>query len=1066
MNLDFLHLRFDRPELLWLLWLSIPIVYLGVKRLTTLDGVRRWTAIALRLTVLWLIVFMLAGMQAVQTHSDLTVIAMMDQSQSVRRFVPDPDHPAAEPGGEKGNHSTIEQWANQWIRQAVAGRRTDDRFAMLTFDGRPTVRQLPQNTLDTDLTSDAQPTPGTNLAAAIRTGMALAPSDSASRLLLITDGNDTASKQNGGSSLSDSEVIQAADEAAAAGIPIDVLPLHYKLSREVMVQGVYVTNQARVGQTVAVRVVLRASQPAVGTLQLLHEGEPIDLNGSKPGTGTPVTRSDWTLQTQDPRANGNTNQAGGKPQDVSGKWMAVKSINVTLRDAGANEFTAVFEPDAGQDTLAGNNTAKAFTLVHGKGRVLFVNDLPTEAGAILPRTLARHGIRIQTINPAQFPDNLAQLQHYDAVVFQNVPAELISQAQQKMLAKYVNDLGGGFLMIGGPKSFGAGGWTHSPVDRILPVNCQIPSQTVLPSGALMLVMDRSGSMGSPVAGTNKTQQELANEAAVRALHTLYPQDLIGVVAFDSTAYSIVKVQMNSNPAEVAKRIRSIQSGGGTNIYSGLEMAYQQLAPLTVQDAAIKHVILLTDGQSTNGNYIKLIGEMRQAHITLSTVGVGDSVDQGLLQKLANMGGGHFYLIHDPKHLPQIFIKEARTIRKNLIKEKLFQPKLISTGSPVMQGIHSLPDLKGLVLTGRKQDPRVFLPIVAPSGEPVFAHWQVGLGRAAAFTSDADNRWATAWLQNPIYGDFWPRVIRRIARPSESRNANLITTIRGDTLHIRLDAVGGSSSTSDAFANFLNVRGTILKPGGKTQSVTLHQTGPGVYQTSVPAGAAGNYIVSLIDQQPNGKRFSIFGGTSRPPGAELRQFESNNALLKRIATLTGGKILSVNHPQDAGLYKRSSDLISRSVRPIWPTLLAIMLAIFLLDVASRRIAWSVGDSWAWTKQKAAGAASLLRSRNVDAQSTLGALKHRQQQTEAEFKKRAAGKEVSDQPAAPSRKQKFEASPDTVAQENFAQAVGGATPQAGKSSQPRGDSGGQDEDLPTTGRLLDAKRRTRQRYSDQQ
>ena len=145
--------------------------------------------------------------------------------------------------------------------------------------------------------------------------------------------------------------------------------------------------------------------------------------------------------------------------------------------------------------------------------------------------------------------------------------------QQRLMAKYVHDLGGGLIMLGGPDSFGAGGWTNSQLDKyILPVSCQIPSQTILPSGALVLVIDRSGSMGSPVGGTMKTQQELANEAAVLALNTLYPQDMVGVIAFDGDAKLIVDTQYNNDPAAVAKRMRSLQPGGGTNIYSGLDMA--------------------------------------------------------------------------------------------------------------------------------------------------------------------------------------------------------------------------------------------------------------------------------------------------------------------------------------------------------------------------------------------------------------------------------------------------------------------------------------------------------------
>ena len=191
--------------------------------------------------------------------------------------------------------------------------------------------------------------------------------------------------------------------------------------------------------------------------------------------------------------------------------------------------------------------------MHGKGRVLVVDHLGAPSGRILPEALREHGIDLDVVPPAGLPRRLDALQRYDAVILQNVPADAVSSRQQKMLARYVNDLGGGLIMIGGVDSFAAGGWTNSPVDRVLPVSCQIPSQTVLPSGALVIVLDRSGSMGANVSGSAYSQQELANEAAVLALATLYPQDLVGVIAFDHSPKWVVKLQFNSDAAAVAKR---------------------------------------------------------------------------------------------------------------------------------------------------------------------------------------------------------------------------------------------------------------------------------------------------------------------------------------------------------------------------------------------------------------------------------------------------------------------------------------------------------------------------------
>ncbi|RMH11057.1 MAG: VWA domain-containing protein [Gammaproteobacteria bacterium] len=728
--------------------------------------------------------------------------------------------------------------------------------------------------------------------------------------------------------------------------------------------------------------------------------------------------------------------------------------------------------------MAVNNQAEAFTLVAGKGRILFVDNVGGESGLILPKALAVHGIELEIADPREMPTSLDGLQRYDAVVLQNVPYDLITPAQQRMLVRYVHDLGGGLLMLGGPDSFGAGSWTNSDLDRyILPVSCQIPSQTILPSGALVLVIDRSGSMSSPVGGTNRTQQELANEAAVLALNTLYPQDLVGVVAFDDQAYSIVKTQMNTDPASVAQKVRSIQPGGGTNIYSGLDMAYRELAPLTVQDAAIKHIILLTDGHSMEpvpGGYIKLAAQMRKNGISLSTIGVGDGHDAQLLTQLANMGNGQYHAITNPANLPQVFIKEAKTIRKNLIKEIPFTPTVLPTGSPITANLSQVPMLKGLVLTGEKQDPRVIMPIVGPEGEPVFAHWQVGLGRSAAFTSDATNRWATAWLTWGGYADFWARTIRLIARPSATRDADLLVFIRDGRLHVQLDTAFVNDtpgyrgeSQIGSFGNFLDVRGSVLKPDDSIEPVILEQVGPGQYQVTTNADQSGNYVVSLFIESPDGTRRAVFGGAARPPGEELRRFTSNDAVLKQIADITNGRILDPVTSSSAGLFDRSVPVETRSVRPLWRTLLWWLIVLFLLDVASRRIAWDPVSIWAWARNHIARLSLAMRPREIQAESTLAALKNRQAETERALTHHVKRQITSNTPKldhtlSTDSKRKFEADPSFTASADFAKTIGAATEedQGAAPAAPSETTSRQNEQDHTTSRLLAAKRRARE------
>jgi Mg-chelatase subunit ChlD len=566
-----------------------------------------------------------------------------------------------------------------------------------------------------------------------------------------------------------------------------------------------------------------------------------------------------------------------------------------------------------------------------------------------------------------------------------------------------------------------------------------------------------------VSNSNKTQMDIAKEAAELALRTLYPQDLVGVVAFDTTAKWIVPLEENSNPEATAKLIRSLEPGGGTDIYAGLIAAYEELASSKgrVQDKGIKHVIVVSDGQSP-GNFQQLVTDMRRAGITVSTVGVGDGHDGSLLGQIAQLGDGNYYPVNDPNNLPQVFIKEARTIRKNLIKETDFVPILVNTGSPITAGMTATPQLQGLVLTGPRLDRRAETPLLGPESEPLFAHWQVGLGRAAAFTSDATNRWAANWLTWNGYADFWARTVRYIARPSATRDADLGVSLEDNQLRIRLDATAlnadgnDSSTTAAGFGDNLVVRGGVLAPDGSIMPVTLSQTGPGLYEANLPASQAGNYITNLYLDSPDGERRSVFGGATRPPGEELRRFSPDLGLLKQVAQETGGRLLLPHDPAANGLFARTTEFRSISSRPLRWDILPWLLLLVLLDVANRRVAWDARASVHWVKQR-----FTERRDEQQAAETLSALKRR---------KAISPVAVSDgdQSAVPVAStvltnRKFEAAPDAVAQPDFATAVGGATRKpvlARTNDADKADT----QDAPTTNRLLAAKRRARQEQEE--
>lgn len=1071
-----MNFRLDHPELLLLLLLIVPIGWLGWKYLATVEPIRRGLAVGLRVGVLVLLVLMLAGLRAERRHTDLTVIAVVDQSPSMSVFgQPPPEIFNSTPGAGNSPISSGGRSMSQAIRDFLVAasddKQPDDRFGVVAYDNRPTVLTRPGNEIRLDPSADVQVREGTDTAKAIEWAMAAkSDANTALRLVLVTDGNDTAG-----------DTLAAARNAAAAGVVIDVLPIDYRVGDEVMVEGVYTPIEAREGQTVAVRVVLRGTAPARGQLQLLHDDRVLDLNGSAEGKGLPIIPSEWSdsraLTEVEDDGEGNVIQVESNVQSESGRFVLAKQIDVPIAVSGANRFEAIFEPavmptpagiaggssgGGAADSVVVNNRAESFTLVQGRGRVLLVDNIGGESGLVLPNALSERQINLDVVPPGGFPRSTMELTRYDAVIFQNVPAEAITGQQQTMLARYVNDLGGGFIMLGGPDSFGAGGWTNSIIDRsILPVDCEIPSQTVLPSGALAIVIDRSGSMGAMVGNSGRNQQELASEAAALAIQTLYEHDMIGVVAFDSFSQWVVPMQRNRNPQAAMRTVRSIQPGGGTSILSGLERAYEGLSANTqdLRESSIKHIILLSDGGATE-NFLPVMNKLKRANITVSTVGVGDEHNVEVLESLALVGGGEYHPVIDANNLPQVFVKEARTIRKNLIKEIEFTPQRRNTGSPIMVNLPSTPSLNGLVLTGPKYDRRIDMPLLGPEGEPLFAHWQVGLGKAAAWTSDATNKWATPWMGWGSYGDFWARTVRYISRPSASQQAELTATVDGDQLRVRLD----TPTQGDADDNGLAIQGKVLRPDGSITDIDLKQVGPGLYEASAPAAETGSYILNLFMGKPGGDQTFIAGGATRAAGEELRKFTPNTQLLREIAAATGGRVLDPADPVAASLFDRTHRFESVSTRPLRWVLLPWLLGLLLLDVANRRIAWDHRAIAAWAKQKA----TVQRRTATETKQTMSALKQRRQRVQHDGRDAAgvAGNDDMFVPA-PEKKKKFEAAPSAKPAADFADAVGGA-----KASVERGpvipaaaqSNAADAAEESTANRLLAAKRRARQQLDD--
>lgn len=906
-------LSFNSPWYLTLLAL-LPLFWtFGWRRLAVLGRARRWIALGVRSLVLVLVVLAMAEVQSVRTADRLTVIYLLDQSLSI---------PAEQ-------RRAMIEYVNTAIREH---RHRDDRAGVVVF-GRDATVEIPPFPhavpMPPVLESELDPE-YTNLAGAMKLALACFPEDSAKRVVVVSDGNENLG-----------DALEEARHCSGSGVGIDVVPVRYQAPAEIVVERLAIPNDVRRGQPFDVRVVVsNTTEPA--------------------GSDSPPVRGRLVI----------VQSASGQSRVVSEESVVlppgkrVFTIRQQIDEPSFYTYEARFVADrAEDDARTQNNRATGFAQVRGKGRVLLVEDFehPGEFDGMV------HQWRLEGLDVTVQPSNslfstLAELQPYDTILLANVPREHFTDEQIPMLVSNTQHLGAGLVMLGGPNSFGAGGWAGTELERAMPVDFQIQGAKVVPVGALAIVMDCSGSMAGQ-------KVELSKSAAIAAVATLGRRDYVGVVTFNSAAQWVVPVRQADSADAISARIRRIGAGGGTNMQPGILGGYQALSRV---DASVKHMIVLSDGRTEGSGYEQLAARIHREHITISAVAVGPDADVPLLAGVAGNGGGKFYRVLDPRALPRIFTTEARRVARPLIFDaRPVQPRMQFTHE-ILSGVEApLPPIRGFVLTTKKDSPLVEVPMVSlePAGEKngtLLATWIYGQGRAVAFTSDAGARWTGEWFNRPLGNKVFSQIVRWSMRPTgESEKFTVAAHLQDN----RVQTVVAALDKDDAFLNFLQMTGRAIGPDLKPVFFALEQTAPGRYVGSFPADKAGAYFVAISHGMPG--TAPVLRGVNVPSSNEFRDRAANESLLSRLAEMVPkdgkagvlinvasaaeeiGSPLSVDSFRNEGLPKPVHN------RDIWHCMVILSSCLFFFDVLIRR----VQVNFAWAPSLARRALAWLAGRSV-------------------------------------------------------------------------------------------------------
>jgi len=766
--------------------------------------------------------------------------------------------------------------AKSLVNRMAEVKKRDDKAGVIIFGTDASIDRMPNEKIDLEKVEAVVDTQRSDLASAIRLATAAFAETGQKRIVLMSDGNENIG-----------DVMAAVAGAKSQGASVDVVPLGVSRGNDVFVQKVQVPTKLKKGQPFEAKIFVQADKAQKASVRLYRNEQFL---------------GEQTVELE------------------AGKNLF--SFPQTLPEQGF--FNYDVRVDAVGDALAQNNRATAFASVKGDPRVLLISGEPDQ-DEMLAAALRSAKLDVKVVGLNGLPNSLAEMDSYDAIFISNLSAGDLGRDTMALFESAVRDFGVGLVCIGGENSYAAGGYRNTPLETTLPVSMELDSKKVLPPGAVVLVMH-----GMEFANGN----QVARDCALGVLGALGPADEMGVILWDGTERWVHELQKVGNKGAASSAIAGMNQGDLGSFQGVLEESHKALK---ASKASLKHIIVFSDGDPAAPSQ-ELMNQIVNDRITVSTVLIAGHVGPQTMEWIAANGRGRSYIVNNPAQLPQIFIKETAVILKSAIYEEPFKPQ-VRAASEVTRGIgaENYPQLLGYVATSLK--PRAETPLLTHKGDPLLAHWQYGLGRTVAFTSDARAKWGRNWLNWERYRQFWSQIAQWSLRRIE--NADFTSEVivdKGEGV-INVEALDEKGD----YRNFLNLQAAVVSPKGERMMVKLEQTGPGHYEARFPTKEVGGYLLNLM-QVENGQ--AVAGqvvGASVNFSPEFAAGEPNTSLLRRISEMSGGRLLDPNKPGTDNPFTHDRIKTKRPL-DLWEWLLKLAVILFVLDVGVRRIDLD-RDEWA-------------------------------------------------------------------------------------------------------------------------
>lgn len=762
----------------------------------------------------------------------------------------------------------------------------NDELSVISFGQRVSVEQPPQQGSFRGFVQDVG-REASHLGEAVDRAVSLISRDRPGRILVLSDGQATGT-----------DVSSAAARAASAGIAIDYRPMIRPGAGDLAVERIDAPDSVAAAEAFMISAWINSPRPQEIAYELWH--------------GTSTLKS------------GELSVPAGRSRimfrDKAGD-AGSRSYELKIRSLSSPE----------DDPVQENNHARFLVGVRGAKPLLCIS--PTASS--LPDLLSAGGVKLDRRRPEQFTWTLAELAGYSGVMLEDIPAGQVGTVGLETLSAWITETGGGLLTTGGRNAYGSGGYFKSRLEPILPVSLEMRKEHRKLSLAIVVALDRSGSMAMTVPG-GRTKMDLANAATVEVLNQLSDNDQFGCLAVDSMAHEIVPLSDMTSREQMQKDILNIDSlGGGIFVYEALEKAAAMIATAT---AGTKHIILFSDAADSEepGDYQKLLETCTKAGITVSVIGLGTEHDSdaALLQDIGRLGGGQCMFTEDPHELPRLFAQDTILISRSTFVE---DPTSVHT-TPAMKLISpqpwgELPQIGGYNLCYLR--PGATLGIVTEDEykAPLVASWQAGTGRVLCYTGQADGEFTGPIGKWPQSGEFFSSLTRWIVAQEQGLGPEMLLTqeLRGSRSYVQLHLDHERTSTPFSALPQLTVLRARDGQSPEAERISLNWTTADILSAEVPLFGEQTLLTSL--------EIPGVGQTTLPPlrlpySAEYAVSPAGEGtrILERMARTTGG-IERVNLASIWADLPQTPHVISLA-----PWLLLLALPLFLLEVLQRRTGW--------------------------------------------------------------------------------------------------------------------------------